>query len=34
MSAMGVKSLQRLKRWPGWVLLVLVVAGLLAYGST
>ncbi len=34
MSAMSVKSLQRLKRWPGWVLLVLVVAGLLAYGST
>ena len=23
-----------LKRWPGWVLLVLVVAGLLAVGST
>lgn len=23
-----------LKRWPGWVLLVLVVAGFLAYGST
>lgn len=24
----------RLKRWPGWVLLVLVVAGFLAYGTT
>ncbi len=25
---------KQLKRWPGWVLLVLVVAGFLAYGST
>jgi cytochrome c-type biogenesis protein CcmH len=24
----------RLKRWPGWVLLVMVVAGLLAFGTT
>jgi hypothetical protein len=23
-----------LKRWPAWVLLVLVVAGFLAYGTT
>jgi len=30
----GARALQHAKRWPGWVLLVLVVAGLLAYGST
>ena len=26
--------MKQLKRWPGWVLLVLVVAGLLAFGTT
>ncbi len=26
--------MKRLKRWPGWVLLVMVVAGLLAFGTT
>ena len=26
--------MKRLKHWPGWVLLVLVVAGLLAFGTT
>ncbi|MGB8860601.1 MAG: cytochrome c-type biogenesis protein CcmH [Ilumatobacteraceae bacterium] len=29
-----MSRLSSLKRWPGWVLLVLVVAGFLAYGST
>jgi cytochrome c-type biogenesis protein CcmH len=26
--------MKQLKRWPGWVLLVMVVAGLLAFGTT
>ena len=26
--------MKQLKRWPGWVLLTMVVAGLLAFGST
>lgn len=30
----AAQAMQQAKRWPGWVLLVLVVAGLLAYGST
>ncbi len=27
-------TLKQLKRWPGWVLLTMVVAGLLAFGTT